>query len=220
MSKYVIKYSRGHSVKYISHLDFVRMFHRSVRRSGLDFMFSQGFNPHPIMTVAVPLSVGVTADGEYMNVGFETDLSESELMSLLNSSLPDGFEIKALKRADGKEYDFNLIKRAEYILDAECENPSAFDLDKLTSTNELIVMKKTKSGEKEIDIKPLIYSLESISPESGNIGIRAILAAGNSATLKPETVVDAINKYLPDCRITFFSAHRKALLTENNTELL
>lgn len=81
-------------------------------------------------------------------------------------------------------------------------------------------MKKTKSGEKETDIKPLIYSLESISPESGNIGIRAILAAGNSATLKPETVVDAINKYLPDCRITFFSAHRKALLTENNTELL
>lgn len=172
------------------------------------------------MTVSVPLSVGVTADGEYMNVGFETDLSETELISLLNSSLPDGFEIKAIKRAEGKEYDFNLIKRAEYILDAECENSSAFDLDKLTSASELIVMKKTKSGEKETDIKPLIYSLKNIAPESGNIGIRAVLAAGNSATLKPETLVDAINKYLPNCNITFFAAHRKALLTENNIELL
>lgn len=220
MSKYVIKYSRGDRVKYISHLDFVRMFHRAVRRSGLDFMFSQGFNPHPIMTVAVPLSVGVTADGEYMNVGFDTMLTEQELMTLLNSVLPDGFEITDVKKTEGKEYDFNLIDRAEYILDIECENPDLVDLNKIMSNSELTVMKKTKSGEKETDIKPLIHSLEKISPESGNFGIRAILAAGNMATLKPETLVDAVNKYQPSGKITFFAAHRKALLTKDNKELL
>ncbi len=220
MSKYVIKYSRGDRVKYISHLDFVRMFHRAVRRSGLDFMFSQGFNPHPIMTVAVPLSVGVTADGEYMNVGFDTTLTEQELMTLLNAVLPDGFEITDVKKTEGKEYDFNLIDRAEYILDIECENPDLVDLNKIMSNSELTVMKKTKSGEKETDIKPLIHSLERISPESGNMGIRAILAAGNMATLKPETLVDAVNKYQPGGKITFFAAHRKALLTKDNKELL
>ena len=220
MSKYVIKYSRGSRVKYISHLDFVRMFHRAVRRSGLDFMFSQGFNPHPVMTVAVPLSVGVTADGEYMNVGFETMLGENELMTLLNSSLPNGFEIKEVKKTEGKEYDFNLIERAEYILDIESANPDRFYVDAFMSNNEISVIKKTKSGEKETDIKPLIHSLERIEPESGNMGIRAILAAGNMATLKPETLIDAINKYIPDCKITFCSAHRKALLTKDNKELL
>lgn len=220
MSKYVIKYSRGAKVKYISHLDFVRMFHRAVRRTGLDFMFSQGFNPHPIMTVAVPLSVGVTAEGEYMNVGFETALSENELMNLLNSSLPSGFEIKTVKKTEGKEYDFNLIERAEYILDIECDNPDAIDVDALMANDVISVIKKSKSGEKETDIKPLIHSLEKVIPESGNIGIRAILAAGNMATLKPETLVDAINKYQPDGRITFFAAHRKALLTKDNKELL
>ena len=220
MSKYVIKYSRGDKVKYISHLDFVRMFHRAVRRSGLDFMFSQGFNPHPIMTVAVPLSVGVTADGEYMNVGFETTLNENELMSTLNGVLPSGFEVKTVKRTEGKEYDFNLIERAEYILDIECDNPNAIDVDALMSNTEISVLKKSKSGEKETDIKPLIHSLEKVIPESGTIGIRAILEAGNMATLKPETLVDAINKYQPDGRITFFAAHRKALLTKDNKELL
>ncbi len=220
MSKYIIKYSRGSRVKYISHLDFVRMFHRSVRRSGLDFMFSQGFNPHPIMNVAVPLSVGVTADGEYMTVGFETKLSENELKELLNSSLPDGFEIKAVKQTEGKEFDFNLIERAEYYLDIECDNPDAVDLNALMDLNDIIVMKKTKSGEKETDIKPLIHSLEKIASESGNLGIRAILAAGNSATLKPETLIDAVNKYQPDAKIGFFAAHRKALLTKDNKELL
>ena len=83
MSNYILKYTRGDRVKYISHLDFVRMFHRAVRRANLPFVFSQGFNPHPIMTIASPLSVGVTADGEYMKVGFDTDLSESEIRELL-----------------------------------------------------------------------------------------------------------------------------------------
>ena len=76
MSKYVIKYSRGDEVKYISHLDFVRFIHRVIRRANLPMEFSQGFNPHPVMTVAMPLSVGVTASGELMKIGFDGEFSE------------------------------------------------------------------------------------------------------------------------------------------------
>ena len=79
MSNYILKYSRDERVKYISHLDFVRLFHRTVRRTGMNFMFSNGFNPHPIMMVAQPLSVGVTSDCEYMKVGFDGDYSEQDL---------------------------------------------------------------------------------------------------------------------------------------------
>ncbi|MBQ7794261.1 MAG: DUF2344 domain-containing protein [Clostridia bacterium] len=220
MSKYVIKYGRTAQVKYISHLDFVRMFHRTVRRAGLDFMFSQGFNPHPIMTVAVPLSVGVTADGEYMNVGFETDMSEEEIKNTLNNSLPDGFFATAVKKSEGKEYDFNLIEFAEYELDAECKTPDAFNADELMKQDSLTVLKKSKSGEKETDIKSLIHSIERIDAVSGNLGLRVILAAGNNATLKPETLIAAINKYQPDAEIGFFSAHRKALLTKDIKPLI
>lgn len=77
MSNYILKYSRDERVKYISHLDFVRLFHRTVRRTGMNFMFSNGFNPHPIMMVAQPLSVGVTSDCEYMKVGFDGDYSRT-----------------------------------------------------------------------------------------------------------------------------------------------
>lgn len=220
MSKYVLKYSRGERVKYISHLDFVRMFHRAVRRSGLDFSFSQGFNPHPIMTVAVPLSVGVTADGEYMKVGFETDLSEEKLMETLNAGLPGGFEIKAVKISEDNSLDFNSIERAEYYIDAECDAPDMFDVEKFMALESITIMKKSKSGEKETDIKPLIHSIKQSDAESGNIGITAILAAGNAATLKPETLIDAINKYMPEVNIGFFASHRKALLTKENKELL
>ena len=108
MSNYVLKYRRGEEVKYISHLDFVRMFHRAVRRSGLPMAFSQGFNPHPIMTVAMPLSVGVTADGEFMKIGFEGEFSEAEIKSALNTALPPGFEILRAKKVAGKERHFGM----------------------------------------------------------------------------------------------------------------
>ncbi len=220
MSKFIIKYGRSARVKYISHLDFVRMFHRTVRRAGLDFSFSQGFNPHPIMTVAVPLSVGVTAMSEYMAVGFETALSEKGIKDILNDHLPDGFFVLDVKKAEGKEYDFNKIELAEYFIDAECAAPDAFDADSLMANVELTVLKRTKSGEKEADIKPLIKSLEKTAPESGNLGIKAVIAAGNNATLKPETLVLAINKYLPDTKIGFFAVHRTALLTKNLQSLM
>ena len=87
MSNYILKYSRDERVKYISHLDFVRLFHRTVRRTGMNFMFSNGFNPHPIMMVAQPLSVGVTSDCEYMKVGFDGDYSEQELVDTINNTL-------------------------------------------------------------------------------------------------------------------------------------
>lgn len=220
MSNYVIKFGRGDRVKYISHLDFVRMFHRSVRRADLQFMFSQGFNPHPIMTVAVPLSVGVTADGEYMKVGFDTDLSEEALKQTLDAAMPDGFFVTAVKTAEDKELDFNLIERAEYIIDAECENPEKLDLDALMSEKELCVMKKSKSGEREADIRPLIYEVEKTAPVSGSLGLRMVLAAGNKATLKPETLISALNKYQPEVKIGFFSSHRRALLTAESKPLL
>lgn len=220
MSNYILKYSRTSRVKYISHLDFVRMFHRAVRRANLPFVFSQGFNPHPIMTVASPLSVGVTADGEYMKVGFDTKLSEEEIKALLNSALPDGFKVISVTKAEGKEYDFNKITQAEYFIDAQAQNPERFDVDAFSSLAQITVMKKSKSSVKEVDIKSLIFSLENTEPESGNIGLRLICAAGNSATLKPENVVDAINKYQPDVKIEFFSSHRVALLTADGTTLL
>ena len=104
MSDYVIKYMRGEEVKYISHLDFVRFIHRLIRRCDLPMAFSQGFNPHPIMTVALPLSVGVTADGELMKISFEGDFEPEFIKDTINNAFPKGFKPSAsTSRGDMKE---------------------------------------------------------------------------------------------------------------------
>ncbi len=209
MSNYILKYSRDERVKYISHLDFVRLFHRTVRRTSLQFMFSQGFNPHPIMTVAQPLSVGVTADGEYMKVGFDGEYTENEIMSTLNENLPLGYKIIAVKQIFAKEIDLTKIDRAVYTVEAETNDSP--DIDAFMANKELIVPKKTKSGVKDSDIRPHIFGLSQLDKNSESMVLKMTVSAGNDYNLKPETVIDAIKKY--ECAdIGFIKIHRNALL--------
>lgn len=143
MSNYILKYSRDDRVKYISHLDFVRMFHRTIRRTDINFVFSQGFNPHPVMTVAQPLSVGVTSDCEYMKVGFDGEYSENELLEKINNAFPPGYKILAVKKVSGKEIDLTKLDRAVYTVELEYEGN--VDIDGFLSNKELVVMKKQKA---------------------------------------------------------------------------
>lgn len=219
MSNYVLKYSRGAEVKYISHLDFVRMFHRSVRRSGLPMSFSQGFNPHPIMTVAMPLSVGVTSDCEYLKIGFDGNFSEDEIKSKLNIALPPGFEIIRARKTEGKELDFAKLDRAEYIVETELESTFVPDIESFLANDEITVMKKSKSGVKEADIKPHIYELKVIRADGVYVDFDMTVSAGNLYNLKPETVLDAIEKYQPQFKRIFAAVHRKKILA-GDRELL
>lgn len=217
MSSYILKYSRDNRVKYISHLDFVRLFHRAVRRADIPFVFSHGFNPHPVMTVAQPLSVGVTSDCEYMKVGFDGNFDEVEICRRLNDVLPPGYEIKAAKMVNGKEIDLTKINRAEYLIEAEYEGRA--DIEEFLANKELVVMKKTKSGEKESDIRPYIYDISIVSEKEGIIKLDMTISVGSVYNLKPETVLKAMEKYLPDFKPGFFIAHRENM-TIDGEEIL
>lgn len=209
MSNYILKYSRDERVKYISHLDFMRLFHRAVRRSGLPFVFSQGFNPHPIMTVAQPLSVGVTSDCEYMKVGFDGEFDETELLNRLNGSLPHGYKILAARRVEGKEIDITKLNRAVYTVEVECEGE--LDIDKFLANPELKVMKKSKSGVKESDIRPYIYDLRLIKTEGNIKTYEMCLSVGSEYNLKPDSVIDAMEKYGEGFKAEFFAVHRNKM---------
>ena len=212
MAKYIVKYGRDDRVKFISHLDFVRCFHRAVRRSALNFEFSQGFNPHPVMTIAQPLPVCVTSESEYMKVGFVTDMSDNEIKDELNRSMPPGFTVYKVKRVEGKEIDLTKINKAEYITEIECETPC--EIEKLLDEKELVVPKKTKSGIKDSDIRPHISELENLGFSDGVMTVRMIVSCGSDYNLKPQTVVDAAEKYIEGFMPTFSVSHRKQMLID------
>lgn len=176
--------------------------------------FSQGFNPHPIMTVAMPLSVGVTADSEYIKIGFEEDYTETEIVERLNCAMPVGFKILACRKIEGKELDFAKLDRAEYVVELEYVGNS-FDEKEFLENSRLLVMKKSKSGEKEADIRPYIYDFKVICDKDGKMEIKMCLAAGNKYNLKPDTVISAMEKYTDGFKVDFFATHRAKILTED-----
>ena len=213
MSKYILKYKRDERVKYISHLDFIRMFHRAVRRSGVDFLFSEGFNPHPVMTVAMPLSVGVTSDGEYMKVGFTDEFSVDEIKQRINGALPPGFEITSVYKLKGKEIDLTKISVADYTVLVEKKNGSTFgDIKDILQMESLVVIKKSKSGEKPSDIRPHIHSLREIERCENTVTYKMRLSCSNSYNLKPETVIAAMENVWDNFEHEFICIHREKLV--------
>ena len=219
MSNYIIKYSRGEEVKYISHLDFVKFIQRAVRRADLPMLYSQGFNPHPQMAIALPLSVGVTSGCELMRIGFDGDYSENEIKNTLNSVLPEGFDVVMVKNCKDAKIDFSAINRADYICQCEVEGKLDFDLEKFLANDKILVMKKSKSGIKEADIKPHIHSIELIDTNDDIVTFSMCLSAGNEYNLKPDTVVDAMMKYDEEFRVNFYKIHRCKLLVDDREYL-
>ncbi len=214
MSNYVLKYKRGNEVKYISHLDFVRFIQRVIRRAELPMLFSSGFNPHPLINIALPLSVGVTSDGELMKIGLDGDFDEQFVMDTINKTFPPGFEIIGIKKVEGKEIDFNKINKAVYKCDCLLEKEINIDIPSFLAKDSLLVMKKSKSGIKEADILPHIHSLEC-TQDKINITLKMCVDAGNSYNLKPDTVIEAMEKYIDGFKTTFFNVHRCALLADD-----
>ena len=212
MSNYILKYKRGEEVKYISHLDFIRFIQRVMRRADLPMSFSQGFNPHPLMSVALPLSVGVTADGELIKIGFEKDFKEDELKEIINNAFPPGFEVVKVKKLEGKEIDFTKLDRAIYVCRLELSNAVVPDISAFLKNREIKVMKKSKSGIKEADIRPHIHSLELLGCDGNEITLKMCVDAGNNYNLKPDTVIEAMQKYIDGFLVEFYNVHRSALL--------
>ena len=162
------------------------------------------------MTVAQPLSVGVTSDCEYMKVGFDGDYSEDELVSALNAVMPPGYKILAARIAEGREIDLTKLDRAVYTVELEYEGVA--DTGSLMQRDELIVMKKSKSGVKESDIRPYIYSLETLHDDGKILTLRMCLASGGAYNLKPRSVADAMEKYSDNFKAGFMNVHRNSIM--------
>lgn len=203
MNDYYIRYSRSESVKYVSHLDFVRVFGRAMRRAQLPIAYSEGFNPHPLLTFALPLSVGYTSRCELLEIVLSEPVSTDIIAEKLNEVLPEGIRVDSVH--EGRSHMKKLDIACYHVFPENMPE----SVDAFFALSEILVDKKTKSGIKETDIRPDIKELKPAGEK-----IEMVLAAGSRANLKPETVIQAMNKYISGynsgdceyCRVAVFDA--------------
>lgn len=215
MTKYIVKFTKSDKVKFVSHLDTVRVFGRTMRRMNAPLSYSQGFNPHPIMTFAHPMGVGISSSGEYVEIGMEKSISPKELVLGLNKAFPPGFKAVGAK-VNEKKSPFKELSYAEYeirLIGNIKQNPA--DIMKL---HEIVMDKKTKSGIKETDIKPMIKEIEVKKQTDKETYFKAVLKCG-AENLKPELMLEAMKKYI-GIAPEDFNIHRTALLDGNGKALV
>lgn len=206
--KYRLKYAKTDKARYISHLDFVRALNRTIRRSGLPVTYTEGFNPHPVMTVALPISVGVTSECEYMDIDFDDKLLVYDVVSGFNNAFPEGIRVIEGRIIGNDNIAFKHIDIAKYIVRIEMKDETQPDIDKFLGMDEIVVSKKSKSAVKDVDIKPDIFALKMVSHEGRFVTLEAEVSTGSSYNLKPELVVAAMEKYLDGFDVDFMQVHR------------
>jgi len=199
-NNYYLRYEKTEKTKYVSHLDFVRMFGRALRRAHLPMAYSEGFNPHPLLGFALPLSVGYTSECEILEIALTEEIAPEKIMERLNNVLPDG--VKILSAHEGKS-NMKKLDIALYQVFPEKTPPGIADF---LSMEQILIEKKTKSGIKETDIRP---DIKDIKVTLGKIEM--MLSAGSRANLKPEVVIAAMNKYIAGYNSGDCKYHRKQI---------
>ncbi len=168
-------------LKYISHLDLQRAIHRMLVRSELPIVYSEGFNPHPRLNIALPLSIYQEGERELFDFKLDEELPTDEIKSRLQNASFVGMDILDVSYCDGKLKTKSALWRLELETEIELSDfENAFK-------GEMNVTKRTKSGEKLIDIAPMTKFISAERSENGIIA-RVELPAAQSDYLNPAYV--------------------------------
>ncbi len=190
------QFMRLEGLKFIGHLDILRLFERAFKRAGLPVVHSQGYNPRPQIIFAQPMALGLTSCGEFADVEIANDYDPAKFMTVLNGSLPPGLQLLDAKERINKSNLMAIIEAARYSIKFSYEANHKLDIDELveqiSSEDTINVIKKTKSGEKEMNIRPLIYELSG-NTDCNTGEFRVLLKAGQNENVRPELFLDGVS---------------------------
>ena len=199
-------FSKTGRAKYISHLDLMRTFQRAFFRSGIQIRHTEGFNPHPFVSIALPLSVGYS--------------SQCEVPARLTAAMPEGIVIHSCYPA---QRPVKELSRVNYIINMEYEEGRPLEaetaLSRLLGQESLVVRKKSKkakAGFTEVDLIPLIHSW-NLEVQRDTMTLDAVLAAQNPG-LNPELIRATFCETYPDLQPDFVTFHRRAVLDGEGKE--
>lgn len=199
-----IKFSKTGVMKYVGHLDLMRYFQKAIRRAGLDIRYSEGYSPHMIMSFAAPLGIGMTSEGEYLDIEVNSTLPSAGAIAALNEQMAEGMQVfsyvalddharKAMSIVCAADYQYlwkpeERDSEREFYARAGSEGLSVL-IDRYYNREHIEVKKKTKKSERIMNIRPLIFSMKK-AEEGDRNGFFLKLNTGSTDNIKPELVLE------------------------------
>ncbi|MDD6050507.1 MAG: TIGR03936 family radical SAM-associated protein [Clostridiales bacterium] len=187
-------FEKGERLRHIGHLDIQRSVMRALRRSGLPVSYSKGFNPHILLTFASALSTGAAGRREIMDVQLDRDVTPEAFLAAMNNAMPPDMQLSSARVLDDHHVALMAqVQAADYtitILNAEAGEKLTAALPAFLAQEHIIAMRKTKSGMKETDIRPLLLSVSS----QGN-ALHALMTLTERLACKPNMLIEALSAF-------------------------
>ena len=211
MAKLRLLFVKEEQASYISHLDLMRTFQRVFPRGGLELKHSQGFHPHPLISIVLPLPVGQSSDCELLDFETEQDVDGTGVAEMLNGGLPAGLRVRDCYRAERPARDLAFLRaRLELDYDSGVPAGTLSALRELFSRGEVLVEKRTKHKElAQINVVPLLRSLDW--EQGKNLVSADLVAAAQNPGLNPALLAKAVATALPEFAPDFARVRRVEL---------
>lgn len=198
--KILCKFTKLGYLKFISHLDLVDLFQRTLFQNKVDVKFSEGFNPHPRMSIAYPLPLGIESNSEYMEIYLNSKIDLKDFLIKMNERLPQGIKIVEAKYDDDESIS-NKVKSVVYAFkllntfyDKNKDIDLARELDKINDMDDVEIERKRKKGKKRIFVKENAKDYLN-RLEFKDDAIYAYIKMSENGSLKPALVFDILNNY-------------------------
>lgn len=220
MPKDRLLFEKTGRARYISHLDLMRTFQRAFLRADIPIKHTEGFNPHPFISIALPLPLGFSSACEILEFGLLDGTVHAEVPDRLNAVLPEGVVVRACYAGERPLKELAML---EYQLTLEFDGDKQALIDvwsKAIDRESWVIEKKSKkakSGVTTLDLAPLIKGYSFTDAKNKGLVLTCTLAAQNPG-LNPNVMVNAMTEEFPDFPLSFVSYHRAKALDETGKE--
>ncbi len=193
------KFTKEKDMVYISHLDLQRLLQRSLKRGNIKVSYSQGFNPHPKISFAQALSLGLPSFGEYIDIEIEEKMREEDFLNRINHVLPEGIRfLKTVYIDKSAPSLMSFISHGRYTIEFKLNKPMSEIQSRIKAfmlQDEIIDLKESKKGRiQEINIRPLIKEINIVAFEDNAVKLDTVIATGSSGNLKPSTLLKKLEE--------------------------
>lgn len=214
MDKYRMLFAKTGRAVYISHLDLMRTITRAFLRAECRLKYSEGFNPHPNISIALPLSVGCESVCEIMDFKMLEDMPCEEIKSRISDQFPEGIEVIDVYEMQRKVKEIKWLRiSGVFEYDERDAAQMAEKLNEFYAAESIVITKKTKRGMGERDIRPAIKEI-SFEASGGDVILSAVISA-QEPTLNPELIADALRQLAPEYAPDFAKFRRLEIFDEN-----
>lgn len=227
MARVICKYTKTGDLKFISHLDVLRMMQRAISRAKLPAKYSEGFNPHMRLSFGYPLSLGVESIGEYFELDLTENVNPNKIVNELNEVLPNKVKILSARYNESKDSLMTMCKYAEYLIDIESESIDIDCINKLLGkmTKDGIVYTKEKKGKsknkiikKEVNTKDFIHYANAKVVNDKKAKLEVVFKTTAKGSLKASDFINILTDNGID--VDYYTAMKVDSLDENFKPLI